>query len=87
MSRKRAREQRERTAALRPLREAQSWCSRCGVTGVGLDGHELLSRSRGGSITDLENIVLLCRTCHDDVTFRHHEIPDADQWIKSRSAS
>jgi 5-methylcytosine-specific restriction endonuclease McrA len=83
---RRQRENRARSEALRPLREAQPWCSRCGQTGVGLDAHELLSRARGGSITDLDNIVLLCRPCHDDITFRHHEIPDADQWILRRTA-
>lgn len=84
VSKKRARENRQRTEALRPLREAQPWCSRCGRTGVGLDAHELLSAARGGSRTDLDNIVLLCRSCHDDVTFRHHLIPDADRWVLSR---
>jgi 5-methylcytosine-specific restriction endonuclease McrA len=68
VSRKRARENRERTTALRPLREAQPWCSRCGATGVGLDAHEIRSRARGGSITDLANIALLCRPCHDHIT-------------------
>lgn len=87
VSRRRAGQNRARTETLRPLREAQTWCSRCGVTGVGLDAHELLSRARGGSITDPANIVLLCRRCHDDVTFRHHEIPDADRWIHTREAS
>jgi len=86
-SQKRARADAQRKKLLAPLREAQPWCSRCGATGVGLDAHELLSRARGGSITDLANIVLLCRSCHDDVTFRHHEIPDADRWIHSREAS
>jgi hypothetical protein len=26
----------------------------------GVNGHELLKRSRGGSITDMENVTLLC---------------------------
>lgn len=81
VSQRRARENRQRTEVLRPLREAQTWCARCGATGVGLDAHEMLSAARGGSRTDLTNIALLCRPCHDDVTFRHHEIPDADRWI------
>ena len=68
VSAKRARENRTRAAALKPLREAQDWCSMCGRTGVGLDAHELLSRGRGGSITDLSNIVLLCRLDHQWVT-------------------
>lgn len=56
-------------------------CARCGHPADDL--HELLSRARGGSITDPANCVPLCRPCHEDVTFRHHEIPDADRWILS----
>ena len=79
VSRRRVRENRQRTEALRPLREAQTWCSRCGVTGVGLDAHEIRSRARGGSITDLANIVLLCRSCHDHVT-THPAEAAAEGW-------
>lgn len=32
------------------------------------DAHELLSRARGGSITDPANVVPLCRSHHDHVT-------------------
>lgn len=31
---------------------------------VATDGHELLTRARGGSIIDKENIILVCRRCH-----------------------
>jgi 5-methylcytosine-specific restriction endonuclease McrA len=86
-SRKRQREKRERAVLLAELGADQQWCSRCGVGTFALDGHELLRRSAGGSITDPENIVLLCRPCHDDVTFRAHEIPDADVWTRSRFVS
>ncbi|WP_368861199.1 HNH endonuclease [Frankia sp. AgB32] len=34
-------------------------------TGLGEDGHEPLLRSRGGDPADPNNIVLLCRACHD----------------------
>lgn len=64
VSEERAALNRVRTKVLRPLREAQTWCARCGAAGVGLDGHELVRRSQGGSITDLANIVLVCRSCH-----------------------
>lgn len=40
-------------------------CARCG--GRADDAHELLSRARGGSITDPGNIVPLCRDCHSHV--------------------
>lgn len=87
VSRKRVTANRERTAALKPLRESQSWCSKCGRTGVGLDAHELLSRGRGGSITDLANIVLLCRDCHQWVT-AHPSDAEALGWaFKSGAAS
>jgi predicted metal-binding protein len=32
------------------------------------DMHEILSRARGGSITDPDNILLVCRSCHRWVT-------------------
>lgn len=69
----------ERTRALRPLREAQPWCALGGCTGVGLDAHELLSRARGGSTTDLDNIVLLCRTHHTYIT-EHPAWAEANGW-------
>lgn len=33
------------------------------------DMHEPLTRARGGSITDPENVLPLCRICHDVLTF------------------
>lgn len=33
------------------------------------DVHEPLTRARGGSIVDAENMLPLCRPCHDLVTF------------------
>lgn len=64
VSKKRAKLNRERTEVLRPLREAQTWCARCGKTGLELNGHELLGRAQGGSIVDPENIILLCNPCN-----------------------
>lgn len=81
---KRAAENRLRKKVLAEMVANEPWCARCGVWADVLDGHELLSRARGGSITDPDNIVLLCRPCHDDVTFRHHLIPDADRWVYSQ---
>lgn len=42
----------------------------CAVPGCGRfadDVHEPLTRARGGSITDPNNMVPLCRGCHDSV--------------------
>lgn len=68
VSKRRAKLNRQRTAVLEHVREFQTWCSMCGKTGVGLDAHELKSRAQGGSLIDLENIVLLCRDDHNWVT-------------------
>lgn len=38
-------------------------CEGCGQS-VAHDPHEPLSRRRGGSITDPNNVEALCRTCH-----------------------
>ena len=47
------------------------WCTRWAQ-----DAHEPLSRARGGSIVDPENCALLCRACHDLITFKpESEIP------------
>lgn len=83
VSAKRARENRVRTVVLAPLRAEQPWCARCGRTGVGLDAHELLSRARGGSVTDRGNIVLLCREpCHRWVT-ENPAAAEAEGWSRS----
>lgn len=37
-------------------------------TYVGTDLHEILTRARGGSIIDPDNILLLCRECHGFIT-------------------
>lgn len=42
-------------------------CQRC-QSHRSQDIHELKSRARGGSITDEENLVALCRPCHTWVT-------------------
>jgi hypothetical protein len=45
-------------------------CVRPGCPRLADDIHEPLTRARGGSITDPDNQVPLCRPCHDEVTFR-----------------
>lgn len=56
-------------------------CARCGCL-PGLHGHDLhhiQSRARGGSNLS-ENLRLLCRECHDAITF--YTVPDWQEWIK-----
>jgi 5-methylcytosine-specific restriction endonuclease McrA len=42
-------------------------CQRC-MSRAATDVHEIKTRARGGSLTDLENLALLCRPCHTWVT-------------------
>lgn len=67
MSSKRAKQQRDRVKALKSIDADQQVCQRCGVERA-TDAHEVRTRARGGSITDLSNIRLLCRVCHDFLT-------------------
>lgn len=69
VSRKRAAEirvRRKMLAAMFPERPlcALPWCTRWAD-----DVHEPLTRARGGSITDPDNAVPLCRPHHDEITF------------------
>lgn len=70
MSVKRAKAQRQRTKMLKETFGndpacAVPWCGRQAD-----DAHEVLLRSRGGSIIDPANIRPLCRGHHDEITFR-----------------
>lgn len=73
VSTKRAREIRERRAMLqakypsRPLCEVP-FCNRWAD-----DAHEPLTRARGGSITDAQNVKAVCRPHHDEITFEEPE--------------
>ena len=69
VSRKRARENRQRAAIidqLWPGRVVQCW--RAGCTRLADDVHEILTRGRGGSITDPGNLAPMCRSCHGEAT-------------------
>lgn len=57
-------------------------CARC-KSKWATDGHERLSRARGGSITDPANIDPLCRECHDYVT-THPKWAEENGWSESR---
>lgn len=47
--------------------------------------HEILSRGRGGSPTDPENILCLCRGCHSFIT-THPAWAEEKGWSRSRTA-
>ncbi len=66
-SAKRAREQRQRIKVVKQLlRERGSMCEAAlpVCDGRAVDAHERLARSAGGSITDGDNLLLVCRDCH-----------------------
>lgn len=83
VSLRRAAENRERHRVLARLGEERGPLCQRGCGRPWMDGHELLSRARGGSITDGDNIALLCRTCHDWVT-THPAEAAAEGWARSR---
>ena len=74
MSAKRRRENAERRRVLHETFGQFPPCMLCGplrafgvetgCDGRATDAHEVLTRSRGGSITDVENIVPVGRDCH-----------------------
>lgn len=86
VSAKRARENRTRATVLAEMRANDPTCAMCKRGGVPLDGHELLSRGRGGSITDPANIVLLCRRDHTLVT-ENPAWAEANGWAQKTEAS
>lgn len=80
VSNKRAKENRERSKALRDTFGQHPLCARCGRRAD--DAHELLSRARGGSIVDPANIAPLCRQDHRWVTENPAEAA-AEGWVLS----
>ncbi|MER6809933.1 hypothetical protein ABT299_11690 [Spirillospora sp. NPDC000708] len=58
---------RVRRPMLKALTDMHPYCVRPGCNRFAADGHEPLTRARGGSITDPDNVVLLCRPCHDEL--------------------
>lgn len=55
-------------------------CQRC-HTQPAVDVHEIKTRARGGSITDLDNLAILCRPCHDWVG-THPKAATFEGWMK-----
>ena len=67
VSRKRRAENRLRKKVTDQMKaEGDVLCVRCGR--MADDPNEILSRARGGSIVDRDNIVPLCRPCHTFIT-------------------
>jgi hypothetical protein len=73
-SAKKAAEDRERGKVIRAKFPAGEFhqCAVPGCTSEATDPHEPLARARGGSTTDPDNIVGLCRRHHDEI---HLELP------------
>jgi hypothetical protein len=69
VSAKRAAENRKRRKVVDALWPDRPACARPGCERAADDIHEPLTRARGGSITDRDNMIPLCRSCHDEVTF------------------
>lgn len=68
---KRRSENGKRAQVLAKLRQTRGGCEARfvrGCTGEMHDGHEVLTRGRGGSITDPDNILMVCRPCHTYIT-------------------
>lgn len=70
---------RQRRRVVAALLADQPVCERC-QQAYATDVHELLPRGRGGSILDRDNLVVLCRGCHDRIT--DHTAPDWRDWIR-----
>ena len=70
VSDKRKKENRERAKVLQFRRQWNHCEAQCcdGCTDRPTDGHEILTRARGGSITDTTNILMVCRPCHTWIT-------------------
>jgi 5-methylcytosine-specific restriction endonuclease McrA len=56
-------------------------CQRC-ATAYATDVHEIKTRARGGSITDRENLALLCRPCHTFIT-QNPAQGKSEGWLKN----
>jgi hypothetical protein len=70
VSKKRARLNPLRRSLVREVLEEQPICEARlkDCTGWSKEVHEILTRARGGSILDRENVVALCHGCHHFIT-------------------
>jgi 5-methylcytosine-specific restriction endonuclease McrA len=69
----------KRRNLVRSLLQERPICQRCSAD-RSHDVHEKKTRARGGSITDPENLVTLCRSCHIWVT-EHPTEAHAQGWL------
>lgn len=71
-----------RTKILKPMYEDRQWCEVCGDT-KWLEFHHVEFRSQGGK-NDPENVILICKNCHNkahsDIDFRRY----LEGFIKNR---
>lgn len=69
---------RERRPLVKRLLEEREWCEACPVFAKhdgamvyqrnrSVDIHELVRRSQGGSILDVDNLLAVCRPCHQRI--------------------
>jgi 5-methylcytosine-specific restriction endonuclease McrA len=71
----------ERRALVKELLRDFPPCQRCAVA-YATDVHEIKTRARGGSITDRNNLALLCRPCHTFIT-QNPEQGKAEGFLKN----
>lgn len=71
----------ERAPLVAQLLTDNPTCQRC-HRAPAVDVHEIKTRARGGSITDLDNLALLCRPCHSWVTVNVAEAT-AEGWLRN----
>lgn len=93
-SKKRAKLMREvRGPLVAEILAERPWCERCVVMAIGAyrdtsagpvqrstQVHEIITRARGGDITDKGNCVALCGTCHSAI-HAHPEVATKAGWL------
>lgn len=73
VSKKRTQLIRERRAMLQAKYPGITLCEVPFCNRIADDAHEPLTRARGGSITDPDNVKAVCRPHHDEITFEEPE--------------
>lgn len=71
----------ERRKIVAELLRDQPLCARCAAN-YATDVHEVKTRARGGSITDKENLIVLCRVCHTWIT-QNPKLAKEQGWVKN----
>lgn len=70
----------QRIPLVKELLERRPICERCS-SARSTDVHEIKSRARGGSLTDVDNLAALCRPCHTWIT-DHPAAATLEGWLK-----